>query len=270
MMSSKKKILWFTDLHMDRVAPWTLLNFFRHIKKENPHSIFLTGDISNGKMLCGHLSLMAQYIKCPIYFILGNHDVHRTSFKQQHENIRNLCIKYPNLIWLTNTNTIQLNEEVGLVGVDSWYDAALGDPKWLKFTFDWFLIEEFKVLKSMDERIQAFRDLAKQNTKNIISKLENALENNDLKTIYVLVHMPPWKEATRDEGTIMEKFWLPYNINYGMGKEIELVMESRKKRNVIVLSGHCHTPEYIRVSRNISCQVGAAGIKTINSQKIII
>jgi predicted MPP superfamily phosphohydrolase len=270
MSNDKQKLLFYTDTHMDRVMLWSLLNFFRHVRKENPHGIFLTGDISNGKMLCYHLKLMAQYIKCPIYFILGNHDIHRTSFSTQYENIIKLCEEFPNLIWISNIDHIKLNEEVYIIGDDGWYDAKLGDPKWLKFTTDWLLIEEFRKMSSMEERIEAFRERAAKSCKIIAKKLEKVLKNTDAKTIYILTHCPPWKEATRDEGTILEKFYLPYNINLGLGKVIEKIMEDHKKRNVIVCCGHTHTPEFIRVARNISCQVGAAGIKTINSQKIYV
>lgn len=44
----RDKYLWFTDTHLDKVTPWKLFRFIRHLIKENPKGIFLTGDISNG------------------------------------------------------------------------------------------------------------------------------------------------------------------------------------------------------------------------------
>ena len=70
----KFKYLWFTDLHLNRVSPIKKILFINHIIKENPKAIFLTGDISNGMILYYDLYLLARFIKCPIYFILGNHD----------------------------------------------------------------------------------------------------------------------------------------------------------------------------------------------------
>jgi Icc protein len=253
----KDKYLWYTDTHLDKLLPWTLFRFIRHIKKENPKGIFLTGDISNGIMTCFHLKLLAKFIKCPIYFVLGNHDYHLTSIAKQHEKIRALCKKYPNLIWMTESDVIDLHHEVGLIGVEGWYDAQLGNPKYLKATMDWFMTEEFRKLPNMEARIEAFRALADQSCHILEDKLEKALAQ-DFKTIYILTHFPPWKEATRDEGTFLEKYFLPYNVNMRLGQMIERVMADRKKRNVTVLAGHTHTDCWIHVSRNIECKVNKA------------
>lgn len=253
----KDKYLWYTDTHLDKVAPWTLLHFIYHIINQKPQGVFLTGDISTGPALQLHLSMMAEMIKCPIYFVLGNHDYHFTSFEKQHQTLRDLCKRYPNLVWLTDSDVIDLNHEVGLIGAEGWYDARFGDPSYLKYTIDWFLVKEFRQLPNMKARVEAFRELAKKSCDLLEEKLEKALEQ-DFKTVYLLTHFPPWKEATRDEGTVLEKFWLPYNVNYGVGQMIERVMKDRKKRNVTVLAGHTHTDAWIHVARNIECKVNKA------------
>lgn len=253
----KDKYLWYTDTHLDKLFPWTLFRFIRHIVKENPKGIFLTGDISNGVFTCFHLKLLAKYIKCPIYFVLGNHDYHLTSIEKQHQKIRALCKKYPNLIWMTESDVIDLHHEVGLIGTEGWYDAQLGNPKYLKATMDWFMTEEFRKLPNMAARIEAFRALADKSCTILEDKLEKALAQ-DFKTIYILTHFPPWKEATRDEGTFLEKYFLPYNVNLRLGQMIERVMLDRKKRNVTVLAGHTHCDCWIHVSRNIECKVNKA------------
>jgi hypothetical protein len=56
----------------------------------------------------------------------------------------------------------------------------------------------------------------------------------------------------------MQRFWLPYNTNVVLGEMIERVMRGRKKKRVIVLSGHTHTPCHIRVSNTIECMVARA------------
>lgn len=265
----KNKYLFYTDTHLDKKFPWTLWRFVRHLRKENPKGIFLTGDISNGLLTCFHLKMLAKAVECPIYFVLGNHDMHFSSFEKTHAKIRKLCQEHPNLIWMTEAPVIELSSEVAVIGAEGWYDAMFGNPNYLKATFDWFLTEDFRKLPNWNARIDAFRKLADKSCDIIADKLEKALEQG-YKTIYILSHFPPWKEATRDEGTFLESYYLPYNVNYRLGQTIEKIMEGRKKRNVIVLSGHTHTPEYIRVSRNISCQVGDAKIFKINSQQIYL
>src|ERR1041385_8031459 len=114
-MVIKDKYLWYTDTHLDKVSPWTIFRFIRNIVKENPAGVFLTGDISTGPLLTYHLRLMAHFIKCPIYFILGNHDYHFTSIEAQHTRVRELCQRYSNLIWVSEAGIIDLNHEVALI-----------------------------------------------------------------------------------------------------------------------------------------------------------
>lgn len=253
----KDKYLWYTDTHLDKVLPWTLVRFILHIIKENPKGVFLTGDISSGIITIYHLKLLATFIKCPIYFVLGNHDYHLTSIDKQHERLRKLCKEHSNLIWLTESDIIHLNDEVALIGAEGWYDAELGNPKYLKATMDWFMTEDFRKLPTMSERIQAFRTLSNKSCTILEDKIEKALSQG-YKSIYILTHFPPWKEATRDVGTFFEKYYLPYNVNLMLGKMIERVMKDHKKRNVTVLAGHTHTDCWIHVARNIECKVNRA------------
>lgn len=269
MSEDPKKYLWFTDTHLDAALPWATFSFLKTLKQEKPTGIFLTGDISNGILTCFHLKMLAKTVDCPIYFVLGNHDIWFSSFEARYQQIRELCRQHSNLIWLSESEIIGLNEEVAVIGADGWYDAQLGEPKYLKYSLDRFLIEDFKKLPYLDSKIEAFRHLADISSKNISNKLEQALDLN-YKTIYILTHMPPWKEATRDESSILKDFWLPYNANIRLGNAIEEIMQYRKKRNVVVLSGHTHHPEFIRISRNIQCQVGKAEIGKIKSQWIYI
>lgn len=171
--------------------------------------------------------------------------------------MRDICREVKNLIWLTESDVIDLNHEVGLIGAEGWYDAQLGNPDYLKATLDWMLTRDFRDLPSMKERVDAFRTLAKKSCDLLEDKLEKALAQN-FKSIYILTHFPPWKEATRDEGTVLEKYYLPYNVNLGLGQMIERVMLDRNKRNVTVLAGHTHSDAWIHVSRNIECKVNKA------------
>jgi len=253
----KKRYLWLTDTHLDKVFPWTLARFILHIIKEDPAGIFLTGDISNGLLTCWHLKLLARFIKCPIYFVLGNHDYFFHSLDGMHAKIRKLCAEHSNLIWMTEAGIIKLNDEFALIGTDGWYSAENGNPEYLRFTFDWFMTEDFRRMPSMNARIDKWRAMADWSALDIMGKLEGAIAQ-DYKNIIILTHQPPWIEATRDVGTILEKYWLPYNTNIRLGKVIERVMGAHKKKHATVLSGHCHTDNWIYVSRNIECKVQRA------------
>ncbi len=237
--------------------PWAFVKLVKNILNEKPKGLFLTGDISNGLFTCLHLKILATFVECPIYFVIGNHDRHFSSFAGKDEAIRSMCRKYPNLIWLTETDTIKLNDDVALIGVDGWYDARIGDPKYLRLSIDWRLIEDFRKLPTMSERIDAFRVYADEQTALLEAKLEAALSHG-YRSIYALVHVPCWEEATRYRDSIVERYFLPYNTNTGMGEMLERVMAKYPRQNLTVLTGHVHKREFIRVSRNINCQVGDA------------
>lgn len=253
----KQKYLWYTDTHLSMVPPWTKYFFLRSLNNDAPEGIFLTGDISNGKLLELDLTLIANFAKCPVYFVLGNHDYQFSSFDKSHDTVRRLCNKYPNLHWLTQEAPIQLNEEVCVIGTEGWYDASIGKPEYLKYSFDWMLIKDFRDLPNINARLEAFKEKATQSANIIKYKIEEALDMG-YKNIYVLTHFPPWQEATRDKGLLLEPYWLPYNTNLRFGKAIEDIMIDKNKRHITVLAGHTHTDCWIHVSRNIECKVNKA------------
>jgi 3',5'-cyclic-AMP phosphodiesterase len=254
---SKKLYLWLTDTHLDKVLPWTLMSFILHLRKENPAGIFLTGDISNGLLTPFHLKLLARFIKCPIYFVLGNHDYHFNSIEGMHQKIREVCQEYPNLIWITQEKVIRLNEEIALIGTEGWFDAENGNPEYLRFTFDWFLIKDFWNLPNFKERIKKWREMADWSAQDIGNKLQSALDQ-DYKNVFILTHFPPFTQATRDVGSLLEKYWLPYNTNIRLGKAIEQVMFGRKKKHANIFCGHIHEDQWAMISRNVECKVQRA------------
>lgn len=253
----KHKYLWYTDTHLDKISPWTKWKFIHNVAKEYSNGIFLTGDISNGINTCKDLARLANAVGCNIYFVLGNHDYHWSSIARTHDNIRKLCQKHHNLIWMTEAGVVHLSDEVCLIGTEGWYDAEEGKPEYLQFTFDRFFIDDFRHLSSMGDRVKIWRSLAEQSAHDVVDKIEKAIEQK-YKTIYLLTHFPPWKEATRDVGTFMEKFWLPYNTNLRLGRAIETAMLEHKRRHITVFCGHIHTDAWIHVARNIECKVNRA------------
>jgi predicted phosphohydrolase len=250
----KDKYLWFTDTHLNRVNPLKKLLFIHHIIKEDPKAVFFTGDISSGLTLYYDLYLLATFIRCPIYFVLGNHDYWYSDFKTIENKIKSLQEIFPNLIWLTKSDIIHLNNDVALIGDEGWYDGYNGDNNYLKFTLDQIAVKEFRELKTIEERLAHWRMLSAQSNARIEQKLTKALDQG-YKTVYILTHFPPWKEATRDRGTILEQFWLPYNTNMKLGESIERIMRSRPRQKAFVLSGHTHCDSFIHVSPNIECKV---------------
>lgn len=264
MPDVRQKIVWITDPHL---LPWQRYKLLGSILDEKPAGVFATGDLSYGPTIANDLEFIGKRIGRPFYFCLGNHDYHGSSIEEVHAKVRALCTKYRNLVWITEAPVISLNEEVALIGSEGWYDVRVGNPNFIKYTFDWFLTSDFKKLQSMDERIEAFRELAVESATQLTAKLEEAIEHH--KTVYLLTHFPPWAEANRCNGWISDTFFEPYNTNYLLGQELEKIMEKNKKRSLIVLAGHTHNPVQIHVSRNIQCFVGKGSYYRLTEDNII-
>lgn len=254
-------------MHLDRVNLVKKILFIRSLIKENPKAVFLTGDNSSGRYLYYDLYALATFVKCPIYFVLGNHDYWHSDRDKINQKVNKLINKFPNLVWLSNSEVVSLTPKVALIGDEGWYDGYNGDPKYLKYTLDHLMIKDYRLLPNMDEKIKAFREFSTQSNNRLVEKLNQAIDRG-YRTIYILCHFPPWKEATRHPGTIFEKFWLPYDTNIKLGKEIKRIARLHKKTNIIVFTGHTHEPKYVRISKNIMCHIGHPGIDALHYQCI--
>lgn len=252
----RRKYVCLTDTHLNLALPGATRRLVSRVRSEDPAGVFITGDVSNGMHVESCISRLASELLCPVYFVLGNHDYHGRTFASVHDDMRRLASLHQNLFWMTEAGVVPLTDDVGLIGTEGWYDARLGDPAWLRFTLDWLLIPDLFLLPDFEERLDAYRSLARASADLMEERLTEALDR--FQTVYLLTHFPPWPEATRSVGTMMEQFWLPYNTNVAMGEALERVMEGRKKKHLVVLAGHTHTECWIRVSRNIECRVHPA------------
>lgn len=263
-MSRKSKYVWLTDPHIKVIGRYKFLNV---ILDQKPAGVFLTGDISEGPVFLSDLAFLGKKIGRPIYFVLGNHEFWGSSFAKIQEGVRQLCKQYRNLIWLDEANIVPLSEEACVIGASGWYDARVGNPSYIKYTFDWWAIEDFRKLPNMNARIERFRELADESAQLISNRLEEALET--YRIVYLATHFPPYPEAHRASDWISEKFYEPYNTNVALGEAIDRVMDKHKKRHLHIICGHTHSRVQIIRRPNIECRVGGGSYSKISDEEII-
>jgi predicted phosphohydrolase len=264
MISKRKRYVWITDPHIKIFGRYKLLNT---ILDQHPHGVFLTGDISEGPTFLSDLEFLGKRIGRPLYFVHGNHELWFSSFEKVHAGIRQLCVQYKNLIWMTDAGIVPLNERTALIGTEGWYDAGIGNPEYIKYTFDWFLVKEFRQLPNMKARLELMREMAKKSAQTLALRLEEALDG--YKMVYVMTHFPSHAEANRAKGIFSEAFWAPYHINCSLGVELEKVMEKHKKRHMCVLSGHTHESMTVQIARNAECRVGKGSYLHVSDKDLI-
>lgn len=260
----RQNYVWLSDTHFWYWSRAKLLNL---MLDERPKGLFLTGDISNSAwLLLKDLKFLAKGLNIPIYFVLGNHCNYGSSFETTSQQVSELCNRYSNLKWLTQSDVISLNDDTAIIGDMGWYDCNAGIKSFIKFTFDWFMISDFRRLPNWAARFAKFKQLAQDSANNIAVKLREALKNH--KTVYLLTHFPPYKEASIYRNWFDKLFYEAYNTNETLGKELDVVMSEHKDSKLIVLSGHTHVPTtYIR--GNIECRVGKGSYITLSEDEII-
>lgn len=252
-----KKILWLTDTHLTFSFLWKKYALIKYLKNIEADALFLSGDISNGFFIDYIIYYLATHLNIPIYFILGNHDYYFRKISEVHNDIKCLTKKYDNLYWLTENDVLKLKEDTCIIGAEGWYDCNYGNINYIKLTFDWRFIKDFRKIKSSKKKIQIFKKMAEDSADLIEKKLMKAL-NSGFKQIYLITHVPPFKEATRDEGTILEQFWLPYNTNTALGEKLKSIMINFPDRKLIILCGHIHDRVVVNINNNIECRTNNA------------
>jgi UDP-2,3-diacylglucosamine pyrophosphatase LpxH len=250
----RKKFLWYTDLHLSSAFPWAKRTMYHAINRENASGLFITGDISSF-FLRYHLEELAKHINCPIYFITGNHCNFILGFQKTKDMLNELCDKYPNLHWMEREGVLELADDVGIIGTQGWYDLSLGDMKYIKWTFDWYMIPELKEL-SWEQRFEYCRKMSLDSADFIEKQLKIALEK--YRTIYMLTHFPVSAECTNDQETMFGKYWLPYNVNHELGERVKNIMSEHKKRILLILQGHTHQQAVAHLARNVLSFTGKA------------
>jgi predicted phosphohydrolase len=188
-------------------------------------------------------------------FVLGNHDYHFSSIKETHEIVKRACEKHENLLWLSSVGHVSVNSRVAIVGTEGWYDGMVGDPRWLRYTTDWALIDDFREMTPGD-RLSTWRKMAMDSAINTTKRLESALCGHE--TVYVVTHVCPWVNGAGEEsfGGVLRNLWRAYNVNCSLGHSIDYVGDKVPHKKIIVLSGHTHVNKRFFSRENVECRVG--------------
>ena len=249
----KKKYIWLSDTHLSMsIIPAMKRRFIDRITSINADGLILTGDISNGLWLESDLRYLAEHHPKPIYFVLGNHDYYWRHMGSVQYDVRRLCAEYKNLIWLTESQQQILSDGVSLVGHEGWFDANCGDRDSTWWAIDRILNLDFWRAGDHIDQIYMWRAMARQSADVLEEKIVNAVRSS--RTVYVATHFPPWEEASRSDGSILEKMWYAYNTNVELGRRLQKIAAATDAQ-ITVLAGHTHLMCNLMVSKNLTCRV---------------
>ncbi len=206
---------------------------------------------------------LAEKVRKPTYFVLGNHDRYGTTFANTESVVKRVTSQFSHLVRLDGSQLIPLNESIALIGVDGWADGLGGEGPATKARInDFYQILDF----ATDSEPQAFRAMvirARKYAQALKSSLSKALMQ--YQTTIIATHVPPYEDSAWHEGSPSSPDYQPFFSSPTMGKVINSAAAKHPGKSILVLCGHTHSPGTYRTG-NILVLTGGAryGYPAIN------
>lgn len=261
------RIAWATDIHWDRLDETERMEFKESVKESSADALIITGDIGEAPVVVDYLSDLNDDLAMPIYFVLGNHDFWRGSFDGVRAAIQQLTGECKNLHWMSKEDVIRLTPSTAIIGHEGWGDGRVGNLDNLTvWPRDFIFISDLAEL-TKEMRLQKLNALGDEAAEQIRMKLIKAA--NTYSQIYLITHVPPFRETCIDSYRICDEQKLPFYCCKAIGDVLLEVMKQNPKCNLTVLCGHSHFECDLQVLDNLRVMVGEAGYGCWYPPKII-
>ncbi len=250
------RVAWLTDIHLNFLESAEVERFWEQVAEGRPDAVLLGGDVAEAPSVVDYLAQMSNWLPCPVYFVLGNHDYYRGSIGKVRQQASALCESRANLHFLTGSGPFELSPSVGLVGDDGWADARLGDyERSLVMMYDYRLIDELSGM-SKAQRWPVLRELGDAAARHVSEALPQALER--YPQVWLLTHVPPFREACWYQGQISNDEWLPHFTCLAVGQAVLKIMREYPQRQLTIFCGHTHSSGECRPLDNVRVVTGQA------------
>jgi len=253
------KLLWMTDLHLERASNGMRIDFLKRLSNEAFDSAVLTGDISNAERLPEDLTDLGRAcFPRKLYFTLGNHDFFGSSFAAVDASVEAVCQRQKNLHHLGSARSgevIQLSYDTALVGHRGWadmragysYDTAVSchDAAW---------IDDLRICSSRYAIFRKMETLGRNSAAYFRRVLPRAL--SPYRHVFLATHVPPVTQVARYDGKGCGYHHQPYFCNVSAGGAIIGIARMFPSRRLSVLCGHTHSAASIQLTENLAVHVG--------------
>ena len=252
------RLLWVTDPHLNFVGPDRARAFGLELRKLDVKApLVVTGDISEAPALVRDLTALAGGYGRPTFFVLGNHDYYRSSWRAVRRQMRVTRLD-PLLTYLDSTGPIPLGGDLALVGQTGWYDGLHGNTRTTPVMLtDFVRIAELSGCRSRGALLQTIQSRATFEADNIAAKLAHAVELG-YERVIVATHVPPFPGATFHERGPSNADWLPWFTSGLMGAALERALDEHPNLRMLVLTGHTHGAGVYQHSDRMRVVSGAA------------
>ncbi|HNT36180.1 MAG TPA: metallophosphoesterase, partial [bacterium] len=243
------KCVWLSDVHLNFLKKSAFIGFLRTLQEHEADAVLLSGDIAEAHRVCDYLFMIDVALQTKIYFVLGNHDFYRGSIIRTRQAVAELVQDSRYLVYLTQVGVVQLTPTTCLVGHDSWADGRLGDIERSDVEMnDFYLIEELAGLDS-EERRDKLRELGEEAADHLRRVLTEAVKS--YRDIFVVTHVPPFREACIHEGRISDDNYLPHYSCHSAGEVLRDTATSWPDHRFTVFCGHTHSAGQVRILDNL-------------------
>lgn len=246
------KVVWASDIHLDFAEND---NFFVDLKKASADYVLISGDIGAGNTTIAHLKRLTS-LDTKILFVLGNHDFYESSLAHTSTVISEFVKSCHNLVWLTQSDPIEIAPDTYCVGSDGWYDGRAAYAPFLPPMRDFDFIDDFRG-KSMPAVREKMAQIADKFNKELCDKINKLLERNP-KKIFVVTHVPPFKYSALHNGQSAGDSGLQTFVNHTLGVKLAEFAAQHLLTEWVILSGHTHAGFCEQPERNLSVNVAAA------------
>ena len=262
------KLLWATDLHLINTAATDWSPLLCAVDGQ-VDALIVTGDIAESDELLQVLASLADQMGMPIYFVLGNHDFYGSSIGETTRRVIHHVRDDDRLIYLTDSQPVELATNTYLIGDDGWGDAIEGDYETSYVRLNDFLrIDDFRSLAA-DQWKMKLVELGQQCADRLFSKLEQI--PSDAVEVLIATHVPPFCEACWYEGKTTDANWSPFFVCGAIGRVLKTFADQNPEINLTVICGHTHHDGIARMSENLIVYTGAAtgGVPEIEAEVTI-
>ena len=250
------RLVWLTDIHLNFLPDPIISVFVTEVVAARPDAVLVGGDIGEAGSVAGYLERLADAVRVPVYFVLGNHDYYRGSVAGVRAEIGRLVCRVPNLIYLSESDPVPLTARTVLVGHDGWGDGGFGNAAGTRIALnDFWLIDELAGW-THPERLAVLARFGVEAAAHLRAGLTEGLTRHD--HAFVLTHVPPFREAAWHEGRVSDPDWLPYFACRAAGDAMREVLADRSDRRLTVLCGHTHGSGECRPAANVLVHTGGA------------
>lgn len=251
-----RRLAWLTDIHLNFLSTQQIEVYLKSLAQQNFDTYVVSGDIGEAPSFENYLLRMAKVLRKPIYFVLGNHDFYFSRIDLTRDRARRLSRRSHYLRWLPDADIVTLSHDTAIIGHDGWADGRYGDY-WQSNIFlnDYNYIGELAGISKRD-RLRKLHALGDESATYFRRMLPGAMARH--RRVFVVTHVPPYKEACWHNGRLSDDHWLPHFASKAVGDVLHDVVRWYPAVQATVLCGHTHGEGEVNVLHNMRVLTGGA------------